>query len=212
MPGEVLKRLRARILSGELPPGEALRQEAIAAELQVSRIPVREALRELAAEGLVRIEPHKGAVVTELSTNDINELFDLRELLEVDLFRRAIPRHTAATLTVAATILEAYEAALSEHAVPDWGVLNWRFHEALYRPADRPRSMTILQTVCGHTERYIRMQLSLSGEIDRAIAEHRALLALARASDAEAAGTALGHHIRGARDSLLSALVVPPTN
>ena len=87
--------IRERILRGRYPEGEPLRQDAIGAELGVSRIPVREALRQLEAEGLVTFNPHRGAVVSTLSLKQIQELFELRAEIEGDLIRRAVPHMTA---------------------------------------------------------------------------------------------------------------------
>src|SRR3954452_24316566 len=84
--------IRERILLGHYPEGEPLRQDALGAELGVSRIPVREALRQLEAEGLVTYSPHRGAVVSHLSLKEIRELFELRALIEADLTRRSVPR------------------------------------------------------------------------------------------------------------------------
>jgi DNA-binding GntR family transcriptional regulator len=83
--------LRERILRGDYAEGVPLRQDAIAQDLGVSRIPVREALRQLEAEGLVTFSPHRGAVVSSLSLKEIRELFELRAEIESDLLRRAIP-------------------------------------------------------------------------------------------------------------------------
>src|SRR5438270_4983537 len=84
--------LRERILRGDYPDGEPLRQDALADELGVSRIPVREALRQLEAEGLVTFNPHRGAVVSSLSLDEIHELFELRAEIECDLLSPAIPK------------------------------------------------------------------------------------------------------------------------
>src|SRR3954462_13718603 len=90
--------LRERILRGDYPDGEPLRQDALADELGVSRIPVREALRQLEAEGLVTFNPHRGAVVSTLSLEEIEELLELRADIECELLRRAIPSTTAPDL------------------------------------------------------------------------------------------------------------------
>src|SRR3954471_15830423 len=92
--GMTVEALRERILRGDFPEGEPLRQDALAAELAVSRIPVREALRQLEAEGLVTFSPHRGAVVSSLSLDEIDELFELRAAIESDLLARAIPAMT----------------------------------------------------------------------------------------------------------------------
>src|SRR6187401_2525244 len=113
--------LRERILRGDYPDGEPLRQDAIGAELGVSRIPVREALRQLEAEGLVTFNPHRGAVVSTLSLKQIAELYELRADVESDLIRRAVPNLTAEDDARAAEILDAYEAALHAGQVGVWG-------------------------------------------------------------------------------------------
>lgn len=88
----VVERLREKILSGELREGEQLRQDAIATEFQISRIPVREALSHLAAEGLVTLVANRGAVVSALSPEEMMELFETRAVLECYMLRCAIPR------------------------------------------------------------------------------------------------------------------------
>lgn len=94
LPEMIASDLRQRILSGELVEGEAIRQELLAQEYDVSRMPVREALKRLSAEGLVHWENNRGGTVVKHSLPEIGEIFDLRILIEVDLFRRAIPRMT----------------------------------------------------------------------------------------------------------------------
>src|SRR5689334_7635278 len=92
LPETLAESLRDRILSGEINEGDALIQDALAREYDVSRMPVREALRQLEALGLVAIQIHRGAVVTSIPTEQIAELFDLRALLECEILRCAIPR------------------------------------------------------------------------------------------------------------------------
>src|SRR5690349_4787840 len=90
--------LRAALQAGRWRPGDALRQEELAAEFGVSRIPVREALSRLQSEGLLVVEPNRGAFVPALTPADVTEIFDLRVLLETDALRRAVPGHTARSL------------------------------------------------------------------------------------------------------------------
>ncbi|HEY8311074.1 MAG TPA: GntR family transcriptional regulator, partial [Gemmatimonadaceae bacterium] len=113
--------LRERILRGVYADDTPLRQDALAAELGVSRIPIREALRQLEAEGLVVFNPHRGAVVSSLSVDEINELFELRAQIEGDLVRRAIMRTTVESISRAKDILKAYEAAFRAGEVAEWG-------------------------------------------------------------------------------------------
>jgi DNA-binding GntR family transcriptional regulator len=190
--------LRERILRGVYADDTPLRQDALAAELGVSRIPIREALRQLEAEGLVVFNPHRGAVVSSLSVDEIDELFELRAQIEGDLIRRAILRTTAEDISRAKEILKAYEAAFRGAEVTEWGKLNWEFHSTLYAPADRPFTMAIIQRLHQQSDRYMRMQLVLTHGESRAIDEHRAILAAVTSHDSKQACSLMRHHILGA--------------
>ncbi|HEY6809287.1 MAG TPA: GntR family transcriptional regulator [Gemmatimonadales bacterium] len=198
--------LRKRILAGSYSEGTPLRQDALAGELGVSRIPVREALRQLEVEGLVTFTPHRGAVVSSLSVADIEELFDLRALLESDMLRHAVPRLTAPDFTRADELLDRFQVALTAGDVADWGELNWQLHSTLYVAAGRPRALAIIENLHRHAERYMRMQLALTQGQTRANDEHRAVVSAARAGDAERAALLLTDHIRGAGRALVAFL------
>ena len=204
--GMTVDAIRERILRGHYPEGEPLRQDAIGAELGVSRIPVREALRQLEAEGLVTFNPHRGAVVSTLSLKQIRELFELRAEIEGDLIRRAVPHMSAEDHARAAEILDAYDLALHSGQVPVWGALNWQFHSTLYAPADRDLTMSIVHKLHQHSDRYLRMQLALTHGETRARHEHRAIAAAARKRDAAKAQRLLREHILGAGRALVSFL------
>ncbi len=201
-----LEAMRERILHGVYPEGEPLRQDAIALELGVSRIPIREALRQLEAEGLVTFAPHRGAVVSTLSLAEIEEVFALRADIESDLLRRAIPNMTAEGLRAAAAVLDAYEQALGRGEVAAWGDLNWQFHSTLYSAAQRPVTLGIAQRLHQQADRYMRMQLALTHGEDRAAREHRAILAAVRRRDSRRAVKLLEAHIVGAGERLLAFL------
>ncbi len=201
-----LEALRERILRGDYPEGAPLRQDAIAAEFGVSRIPVREALRQLEAEGLVTINPHHGATVSSLSIDEVRELFELRALIEADLLRRAIPRMAPADLERAAEILDEYEEAFRSGDVGEWGELNWEFHSTLLAPAERPLTMGVVESLQNQSDRYIRLQLSLTSGQTRANEEHRAILDAVREGEADRACALLAAHITGAGRSLVDFL------
>src|ERR1700688_1121298 len=134
----VVERLRDKILHGELREGEQLRQDAIAAEFQISRIPVREALSHLAAEGLITIVANRGAVVSALSPDEIMQLFETRAVLECYMLRQAIANFTERDFQAAAEILQHFEESLENDAdVKSWRQWNWAFHCALYARANR---------------------------------------------------------------------------
>lgn len=195
--------LRERILRGLYPDDTPLRQDALAAELGVSRIPIREALRQLEAEGLVVFNPHRGAVVSSLSVDEIDELFELRSQIESDLVRRAVSRTTAEDVSRARDILKAYEAAFRNGEVTEWGKLNWEFHSTLYAPAGRPFTMAIIQRLHQQSDRYLRMQLVLTHGQLRASDEHRAILAAVAAHDTKQAAALMRQHIMGAGRQLV---------
>ncbi|HEY8564018.1 MAG TPA: GntR family transcriptional regulator [Beijerinckiaceae bacterium] len=198
--------LRERILSGAFPAGAQLRQDSLAAEFGVSRIPIREALVQLEAEGLVRIVPHRGAVVALLSAEEVEELFELRALLEPRLLRRSGPRLTPEDHDALAAILAEYDAALEADRVGRWGELNTRFHERLYARAGRPRTAALASTLLREADRHTRMQLALTRDLGRAQAEHVELVALCRAGRVAEACRLLRAHIDHAGAALRAVL------
>ncbi len=202
--GMTVDALRERILRGDYPEGVPLRQDALADELGVSRIPVREALRQLEAEGLVTFNPHRGAVVSSLSLGEIDELFELRADIECDLLRRAIPKMTSEQLDRATDVLDEFESALKAGEAARWGPLNWHFHAALYAPASRNFTMGVLQKLHQHSDRYFRMQVLLARGGERANEEHRAIAAAARKKDIAHACDLMHAHILGAGGSLVA--------
>ncbi|NLR75535.1 MULTISPECIES: GntR family transcriptional regulator [Leeia] len=200
--GAVTEALRNQILTGELPDGMQLRQEALSQEFGVSRVPVREALRQLEAEGLVQILDHKGATVTQFSFTDVKELLDIRALVECDLLQRAIPLQSEAELKEAESLLKQFEAALKKKDVSLWGRLNAQFHLSLYRSAGRPHSLALVESLLNKTERYTRMQILYADYSQRAQSEHSALLEFCRKKDAEGGARFLREHILGAEHAL----------
>lgn len=204
MAEEVAAVLRTRILSGRLAAGEPIRQEHVAKELGVSRIPLREALSQLAAEGFVTLVAHKGAVVAPLSAAEVEELFELREVLEDQLLTRAIPRLTAADFALLERLID---DSMGPDGLKRWGELNWQLHEAMYLPADRPVTMKLLRRVHDNIDRYLRLEIALSqAGRARGYREHRALVDACRARDIEGARKLLAQHIGTTADNLIARL------
>lgn len=203
----VADKLRDAIIRGEIPEGAQLRQDAIATKYRVSRIPVREALRQLEAEGLIAIVPNRGAIVPALLPSDIEELFAIRALLEPVVLKDSIPLLTEVDFAQASSILKKYVKELSrdEH-VGTWGRLNTQFHSILYSRAQRPHFMSIIRNVNNKGERYTRLQLFLTRGIQRANEEHGQLLELCRSRDVVAACRLLRQHILHAGRSLKQVL------
>jgi DNA-binding GntR family transcriptional regulator len=191
----ITTQLRDAVLSGEQPSGSQLRQDALAAQFGVSRIPVREALLQLEAEGLVHIVPHKGAVVTGLSKAEVDDIFGLRGLLEVRLLRRSAPLLEAEDFSEIDSIQKAFAEAIRGRDAARWGTLNAELHMALYRRADLPRTITVVANLLTASERYTRIQLTGKAAWQRAQTEHGELIDLCRAHETEAACMLLERHI-----------------
>jgi DNA-binding GntR family transcriptional regulator len=203
----VADRLREMIIRGEIQEGEQLRQDAIATDLEVSRIPVREALRQLQAEGLIKIVAHRGAVVSSLSSEEIEELFEMRAVLECHVLALSIPHLTESDFKEAEAILETYEKALwKEEDVGSWGRLNSQFHATLYSRANRPHFMSIIRQINNNGDRYTSLQLYLTRSFERAKKEHRMLVELCRKRDVKAACELLEQHIQTAGRALKEVL------
>ena len=198
----IADRLRSDILEGAYPAGAQLRQDALAEMYEVSRIPVREALFQLEDEGFVRIEPHKGAVVTALSLDEIHDVFDLRVTLERRLLVDAIPKMTSADFARLDAVQKTFEEATASGDLSRSGALNAEFHLALYAAATLPRTSSIVAGLLQTSDRYTRLQLSATRALARARREHRELIALCRKRLVEAAGDMLAEHIEGVRADL----------
>lgn len=195
----VVDALRDRILNGQLAPGSQLRQEALAEELGVSRIPLREAFRLLSSEGFVELQPHRGAFVSLLSTAEVEELFQVRMHLEPWLLYEAATRISEATLAEAEQVVHDMDRA----HLADWGRLNWQLHEILYRAAEKPNALAIVKALHDKSERYFRFQVVNTPIRKQAHEEHLQMIALCRQRKPRQASDALEQHIRDAAEQIL---------
>ncbi|MCI0583053.1 MAG: GntR family transcriptional regulator [Chloroflexi bacterium] len=190
--------VRRGLLRGDYAPGDWLRQDDLAAELGISKIPVREALQRLAAASLVTFEPNRGAMVRPLDAADAEEIFALRRVVEPDLLQRAMGRHTIVDLATAELALTTDSHTLTE--------TNWLFHRALYVPAGWPRALAMVETLHAAVAPYVLLYSEGIGGGGRSAAEHHDLLEACRAGDARAAGRILRVHMRAAADALAAYL------
>lgn len=203
----VAAQIREQILKRTIKGGEPLRQEAIAKSFGTSIIPVREALRQLEAEGLVELKSHRGAVATELTLSKALEWIHMRRLIETDLIGLAIDKMRDDHLQKAEEILGRFNTALSDRVqMEHWSQFNWEFHSALYKAADRPETLKVLSLLHKHCDRYIRLQLVRSDHIARAQAEHRELIELCEKRNKRATKALMFKHIVGVEEDLVEEL------
>lgn len=199
----VFEALRRAIIEGQLAEGEPLRQDEIARRFNTSRIPVREALTRLEEIGLVKTQRYKGAVVAGLSADEAVEIFDFRALVEPEMIRRAVPKMTPETLDRARGHCEAF----AQSGAPlDWSDLNRAFHATLMEASGLSYHLEVVANAMDRIDRYLRAQLILSGGVALANDEHREILRLCAAGDADGAAEMTRRHIEGARASFLEHL------
>ncbi|SDB67112.1 DNA-binding transcriptional regulator, GntR family [Pseudomonas sp. NFACC23-1] len=187
--------LREAILDGRLPCGTALRQQELADLFGVSRMPVREALRQLEAQSLLNVVQHKGAVVAPLITNNAVETYALRSVLESFALRLSIPLLDDNDLALAARYIEQLETE-TEHA--EIGKLNRLFHMSLYHKAPNNKLLDLIERELNEEERFLRFHLSSMGLGKLSQDDHRALLDAARAKDIDTAVALLERHLEKA--------------
>lgn len=196
----VLARLREQILVGGLEPGVALNQEALAEELGVSRMPIRQALKRLQIEGLVQRQQNRRVIVTPLSRAEIEDIFDMRIALEPLALRLAIPQVTPQDLR---RIGHALEDASADDDPASFGTRNSAYHMALVQPCGRPRLLREIRSLLDLSDRYQRAAYR-DGTFTGPLAdEHQRLLDAVRAGDADTGAEVLGRHIRQGRDRLV---------
>lgn len=190
---QLVNRLRDDIIRGTFDPGEYLRLEEIASRFDVSTMPVREALRDLEAEGLVTIYPHRGAVVTELSIGDLQDIYDIRAMLEATAASAAVPLLTEKRLTDLALIVDEIDRHLGD--VVSLVDLNHRFHSTLYAVSGRRHLCEIIHMLRYRTQHYLHAYIADLGGMSIAQEEHKAVLEACVQGDAERAASIIYSHV-----------------
>lgn len=198
-PDIVAQQLRQAILRGQLKSQEPLRQDKLASDLGVSKIPVREALAQLKAEGLVRYKSNRGAFVTSLSPKEAKEIYLMRMSLETMALEHAIPKLTQTDLARAQSALMVIDV---EDNPAKWAELNWEFHSALYQSADMPHLLSTLEMLHINVGRYLVLYLDSLAFQQKSQAEHYQLLEACRSKNTEEAVQLLKAHLSDASTSL----------
>ncbi|PKW15341.1 GntR family transcriptional regulator [Saccharopolyspora spinosa] len=203
----VLDELRKSIVSGELAPGQPIRQDTIAQRLGVSRVPLREALKTLEAEGQVIYQPHRGYSVAELSLSDLLEVYRMRELLESEAAVVATERLSDAGLARITDAQRDVEKAADSGDLVAMIAANRRFHFALLEPAGMPRLLRIVRTLWDATDAYRAVYYNSDTNRERVRHEHDAIVAAVADRRADELVRLLDDHRRHAVDALRTTIV-----
>jgi len=199
---QVAERLRARIYAHELPPGGWIDEQALALEYGISRTPLREALKVLAAEGLVVLKPRRGCYVTQLSEQDIDEVFPVMAMLEGRVAELAAHRATSADFSRLAAI----HADLEKHAAANnadrFFEANQRFHTALQEIAGNRYLAQLIDDARKVIKLTRRDSLRLEGRLKQSLQEHREILEALRTKDAALARQCMHDHLLSGRAAL----------
>lgn len=194
------QQLRDEINEGVWASGQVLRQDELATRYGASRIPVREALQILGSEGLVDVVPNRGAHIPLPSRAQLDEIFDLRVMLEGHLLLRAVERHTPKSLVRLASIQAELEL---EDTRGGWLAGDRSFHGALYEPAQRPKTLQIVMQLRGQVERFALRDMGHDSRRDAWREEHRSLIGAIRAREAAAAQALLVAHLNETRAAVI---------
>lgn len=206
----IIAELRDRISRGVLRPGDRVHQDGLAADLGVSIVPVREALKALEAEGQLAHIPNRGYFVTELDLAELREAYLIRRLLEDEAVRVAVPRLGAGDVAALVAATDAMAEASSHGALHALVAANRTFHFRIYETSGLPRLVTMIRQIWDATEPYRAHFYTVSGNRARAIAEHREIIAAVIARDAERTVRLLAEH-RDTASSALATLLSGPS-
>lgn len=202
----VYGQIKRAILSGKYPPGAPVREAALGREFGLSRTPIREALQRLISEGWAEAVPHQGARITVWDDGDIEEVFELRTLLEPHVVKRAASRISAAQLAELTQLAERMEA-LTER--PDDAArdqiteLNRRFHHCLLVAAESPRLQRLIEFVAQVPVARRSFQEYTAEEMQRSMRHHRELISALSVRDGEWARSVMSAHLLSARTAQL---------
>jgi len=199
---EVAAQLRERIFAGELMPGTFLDEARLAEQMNISRTPLREALKVLSAEGLVRHEPRRGSFVNEVTEQDLDEIFPVIALLEGQCARQAALNATDADIET----LQSLHDKLVRHAkakrINDYYATNFAIHEAIIALANN----RWLAQVIGDLRKIVKLarlqQLHAPGRLEQSLSEHMAVFAALKARDPDGAEAAMRTHLVRQRSAL----------
>lgn len=199
---QVAERLRQRIFAHELAPGSWIDEQALADDYGISRTPMREALKVLAAEGLVTLKPRRGCYVTELTEQDLDDIFPVLALLEGRCAFEAVSKAGAKDVAALRAIHEQLERAAARGDVDAFFDLNQQFHLKLQELAGNRWLLQVIDDMRKVLKLNRHHSLSREGRVGESLAEHRAIMQAIEAGDADAAQARMHAHLLSGRAAL----------
>ncbi len=207
---EVAERLRQRIFAHELPPGTWIDEQKLAEQYGISRTPLREALKVLASEGLVTLKPRRGCYVTEISAQDLDDIFPLMAMLEGRCAAEAVKRARPADIEALKAIHETLERSAREGRIEAFFEANQEFHRKIQELSGNRWMLSVIQDLRKVLKLSRLHSLSLEGRLQQSLEEHRAILAAIAGKDAGKAEAAMHDHLLSGREALAKMQENPP--
>lgn len=199
---EVAERLRQRIFNHELTPGTWIDEQKLAEQYGISRTPLREALKVLASEGVVELKPRRGCYVTEISRQDMDDIFPLMAMLEGRCALEAVRRAKPADIRALKAIHERLEVAAKDGRIDAFFEANQEFHRLIQDLANNRWLLSVIQDLRKVLKLSRLHSLSLEGRLQQSLEEHRAIMAAFEANDAEKAEKTMQDHLLSSRQAL----------
>jgi DNA-binding GntR family transcriptional regulator len=199
----LIERLRKAILTGEIPAdGAPIRVAELEAKYGVSQTPIREALRQLEVEALVERKPRRGVWPAAMSLSQLDELYDLRRLIEISVARRAVPLHDEETLEELDADVELLDLIFSTAQRDEFEEVHLRFHKNLLHPGSTGEIERVLAGIWQRTGRYVRLAMTAfhSGPVGQS--QHHSLAQLCRKGDADGVAAELERHLNLTQKSI----------
>jgi len=203
---EVAERLRQRIFAHELTPGTWIDEQKLAEQYGISRTPLREALKVLASEGLVQLKPRRGCYVTEISRQDLDDIFPLIAMLEGRCAAEAVSRATPADISELRAIHNRLEAAARDGRIDAFFEANQEFHRQIQALAGNRWLLTVIQDLRKVLKLSRLHSLSLEGRLQQSLDEHRLIMAALEAGEGARAEKTMHDHLLSGREALAKML------
>lgn len=199
---QVAQQLRDLIFAGELSPGAFVDENRLCEQLAISRTPLREALKVLAAEGLIRHEPRRGSFVSEVTEQDLDDIFPVIALLEGRCAFEAAQQAGLADIAALETLHTQLQDSAAQGRIPDYYAANFAIHEAIIAIAGNKWLAQVIADLRKILKLARLQQLNAPGRLTQSLAEHMAIFAALKAGDAEGADAAMRTHLTRQREAL----------